>query len=63
MFNDPLSGEECSTLVSRLASCSFPFQCAHGRPSMVPVLDLGRGSAADISRPVSFRSWLDKRPG
>jgi DNA mismatch repair protein MLH3 len=40
MFNDTLSMEECQTLVSRLARCVFPFQCAHGRPSMVPILDL-----------------------
>lgn len=40
MFNDPLSIEECQALVSRLARCAFPFQCAHGRPSMVPILDL-----------------------
>ncbi|CAL5873939.1 uncharacterized protein PFLUO_LOCUS8224 [Penicillium psychrofluorescens] len=40
MFNDILSMEECQILVSRLARCVFPFQCAHGRPSMVPILDL-----------------------
>lgn len=40
MFNDPLSIEECKTLVARLSRCAFPFQCAHGRPSMVPILDL-----------------------
>ncbi|KAJ5718179.1 hypothetical protein N7488_003825 [Penicillium malachiteum] len=40
MFNDPLSLDDCKTLVSRLAKCAFPFQCAHGRPSMIPILDL-----------------------
>lgn len=40
MFNDPLSLEECEALVSRLSRCAFPFQCAHGRPSMIPILDL-----------------------
>ncbi|KAJ5907893.1 hypothetical protein N7495_000575 [Penicillium taxi] len=40
MFNDLLSTDECKTLVSRLARCAFPFQCAHGRPSMIPILDL-----------------------
>lgn len=59
MFNDPLTKEECATLVSGLASCSFPFQCAHGRPSMVPVLDLGRGGAEDVARSVSYKSWLE----
>jgi DNA mismatch repair protein MLH3 len=40
MFNDHLTIEECQSLVARLARCAFPFQCAHGRPSMVPILDL-----------------------
>lgn len=42
MFNDELSKEQCQSLVRRLASCKFPFQCAHGRPSLVPLVDLGR---------------------
>ncbi|BFZ64562.1 DNA mismatch repair protein [Saitoella coloradoensis] len=40
MFNDPLTTEECRVLVEALAGCAFPFQCAHGRPSMVPLVDL-----------------------
>lgn len=43
MFNDPLILEECSHLLDRLLQCAFPFQCAHGRPSMVPLVDLGDG--------------------
>lgn len=38
MFNDPLSLDQCRSLVSRLAACRLPFQCAHGRPSVVPLL-------------------------
>ncbi|KAJ4988227.1 hypothetical protein SVAN01_06323 [Stagonosporopsis vannaccii] len=47
MFNDELSLEECRVLVKKLADCVFPFMCAHGRPSMVPIVDMGRvgGSA------------------
>lgn len=41
MFNDPLTLDECSQLLDRLVRCAFPFQCAHGRPSMVPLVDLG----------------------
>ena len=44
MFNDELTKEECETLIHRLADCAFPFQCAHGRPSMVPLVDLGVGA-------------------
>ncbi|KAL2755331.1 hypothetical protein ACRALDRAFT_1094232, partial [Sodiomyces alcalophilus JCM 7366] len=40
MFNDELSPEECADLLRRLGRCVFPFQCAHGRPSMVPLVDL-----------------------
>lgn len=40
MFNDELTIEECRTLVKRLAKCTFPFQCAHGRPSMIPLVQL-----------------------
>ncbi|KAL4929543.1 putative DNA mismatch repair protein (Mlh3) [Aspergillus undulatus] len=48
MFNDVLSVAECRNLVQRLANCVFPFQCAHGRPSMVPLVD--------------FRGGLDHHP-
>jgi DNA mismatch repair protein MLH3 len=39
MFNDALAVNECQRLVMQLARCLFPFQCAHGRPSMIPILD------------------------
>ncbi|KAL8996410.1 MAG: hypothetical protein Q9169_004058 [Polycauliona sp. 2 TL-2023] len=42
MFNDELNHAECETLVARLAECKFPFQCAHGRPSMVPLVAVGQ---------------------
>ncbi len=45
MFNDPLTREQCSDLVQRVAACAFPFQCAHGRPSMVPLVHLGQNNA------------------
>lgn len=50
MFNDSLSIDRCQDLVIRLANCVFPFQCAHGRPSMVPLLDLG--SWTDFGSPL-----------
>lgn len=42
MFNDELDVEQCKRLITRLAACIFPFMCAHGRPSMVPLVDLGK---------------------
>jgi DNA mismatch repair protein MLH3 len=47
MFNDVLSMEKCKALVKRLANCSFPFQCAHGRPSMVALGGLGAWEPGD----------------
>lgn len=41
MFNDELSPGQSKVLIGRLAECIFPFQCAHGRPSLVPLVELG----------------------
>jgi DNA mismatch repair protein MLH3 len=41
MFNDVLSLRECEELMAGLARCAFPFMCAHGRVSMVPIGTLG----------------------
>lgn len=69
MFNDPLSQAECANLVKQLAECAFPFQCAHGRPSMAPLVDLGgddmahashKGTSAESYRR-AFRAWNVKR--
>ncbi|CAG7927279.1 unnamed protein product [Penicillium olsonii] len=55
MFNDPLDIGECRALLSRLARCAFPFQCAHGRPSMVPILDLRSVPDTTTSFPSSLK--------
>lgn len=39
-FNDTLSRDECHSLVASLSGCQLPFQCAHGRPSIVPLVDV-----------------------
>ncbi|KAJ8124708.1 hypothetical protein O1611_g8932 [Lasiodiplodia mahajangana] len=64
MFNDLLSRDECVALLKRLADCAFPFQCAHGRPSMVPLVDLGDNVAcmSDERKPTDsvwkrLRAW------
>lgn len=36
-FGDELTNHECQRLVGDLLRCTLPFQCAHGRPSMVPL--------------------------
>ncbi|KAK9457841.1 hypothetical protein V1511DRAFT_454378 [Dipodascopsis uninucleata] len=40
MFGDKLTKRECKSLIEKLSNCRFPFQCAHGRPSMIPLADL-----------------------
>jgi DNA mismatch repair protein MLH3 len=68
MFNDYLSPDQCQVLISQLAECAFPFQCAHGRPSMIPLVDLGSlEHAASIhvrkgdSVAATFRNWKTQR--
>ncbi|XP_023705296.1 uncharacterized protein LOC111863317 isoform X2 [Cryptotermes secundus] len=39
-FGDPLYPEECDVLLKNLSECQVPFQCAHGRPALVPIVDL-----------------------
>lgn len=40
MFGDALSLAQCQELIQKLKDCRFAFQCAHGRPSVIPVGDL-----------------------
>ncbi|KAH0620489.1 hypothetical protein JD844_021007 [Phrynosoma platyrhinos] len=39
-FNDNLTFEDCCRLMKSLSCCQLPFQCAHGRPSMLPLADV-----------------------
>jgi DNA mismatch repair protein MLH3 len=38
MFGDKLSFDDCKNLLDQLSRCRLPFQCAHGRPSIVPLV-------------------------
>ncbi|KAH3678381.1 hypothetical protein WICMUC_001398 [Wickerhamomyces mucosus] len=42
MFGSKLTKTECENLVRQLLNCKYPFQCAHGRPSIVPVCDISK---------------------
>lgn len=68
MFNDELTIDQCKTILSRLAECAFPFQCAHGRPSMIPLVDLGALKEQEVATSsfgwketesfgMSFKKW------
>lgn len=39
-FGDSLSRRECNELIQALAKCDTPFICAHGRPSIAPLVIL-----------------------
>ncbi|KAF1810205.1 hypothetical protein P152DRAFT_401737 [Eremomyces bilateralis CBS 781.70] len=68
MFNDALSVAECEDLVKRLGGCAFPFQCAHGRPSMIPLVELpacnegGQDTERGPSLGLQFRGANDGKP-
>ncbi|CZR69341.1 related to dna mismatch repair homologue (hpms2) [Phialocephala subalpina] len=55
MFNDELSKVQCEKLVRKLADCMFPFQCAHGRPSLVPLVDVGTLKSSDADEELVVR--------
>ncbi|KAG5123707.1 hypothetical protein JHK82_030444 [Glycine max] len=40
MFGDSLLPSECSLIVEELKHTSLCFQCAHGRPTTVPLVNL-----------------------
>ena len=35
-----MTKSECVDVIAQLAQCLLPFQCAHGRPSLMPLLRL-----------------------
>ena len=39
-FGDSLTIVECNAIIKSLAKCRLPFQCAHGRPSIAPLINL-----------------------
>ncbi|KAL3629906.1 hypothetical protein CASFOL_026218 [Castilleja foliolosa] len=56
MFGDTLLPSECSLIVEELKRTSLCFQCAHGRPTTVPLvnLDLLHDRIAKIGSPQSW---------
>ncbi|KAG0145886.1 hypothetical protein CROQUDRAFT_715884 [Cronartium quercuum f. sp. fusiforme G11] len=65
MFGDRLEREECKNMINQLGSTHLPFQCAHGRPTCVPVLGLGTeddelgGSQATGEEMKVDHRWVD----
>lgn len=42
MFGDPLNKQQATALLDALKETRLSFICAHGRPTLVPLLDLHR---------------------
>ncbi|KAI0353061.1 hypothetical protein OH77DRAFT_1554698 [Trametes cingulata] len=59
MFNDTLSLEQCKSLLDKLSVTSLPFQCAHGRPSLVPLVDVGGPSAHSVGAPINWGAFVE----
>lgn len=65
-FGDPLTHQECVELMEGLGQCSFPFNCAHGRPSMtplytVPVHELPNGTKPAFASPTPHHILKTKK--
>jgi DNA mismatch repair protein MLH3 len=71
MFGDRLTHDQSTRLVYQLAQTRLPFQCAHGRPSLVPLTAMGslgvgaksKGEAQARKvgrRRIDWGAWRDK---
>ncbi|CAL9735005.1 DNA mismatch repair protein Mlh3p [Monosporozyma servazzii] len=47
MFGDILTKPECEFLIHNLTKCFLPFQCAHGRPSVIPLTVINQTQSID----------------
>ncbi|XP_071577185.1 DNA mismatch repair protein MutL [Temnothorax nylanderi] len=58
-FGDKLTLEQCTNLVKLLKHTKFPNRCAHGRPTIIPVMEfseLGKRSARIPQKKLNFAS-------
>jgi DNA mismatch repair ATPase MutL len=72
MFGESMSLQQCQNLIEALAKCQLPFVCAHGRPSIIPLIDMAQKSTKqtdvvnitkDIARNrlETYQRWGSKR--
>nr|XP_019000858.1 uncharacterized protein I203_06500 [Kwoniella mangroviensis CBS 8507]OCF64319.1 hypothetical protein I203_06500 [Kwoniella mangroviensis CBS 8507] len=69
MFQDFLDLDQQSRLIAQLGQTRFPFMCAHGRPSMIPLVALQSpshtGRVKEIGkvwkREIDWKGWKAKR--
>ncbi|GJQ76379.1 hypothetical protein Trydic_g2097 [Trypoxylus dichotomus] len=58
-FGQKLTRNECVNYVNNLAKCHLPFQCAHGRPTLYPILELYRFDFDSIFRKTTKMASCD----
>lgn len=54
MFNDELDVNQCQDLLTRLSSCTLPFQCAHGRKCIFVLPDMPSWAANDTPVDIGY---------
>ena len=59
-FGDRLSSQQQRQLLQALARCQLPFQCAHARPSMLPLVMIKRADDAEQEACARRDSMLDE---
>ena len=58
MFGDTLTDSQCRNMILDLSKCDMSFMCAHGRPSVVPLIDL---NMIDVNNAANDNTMLDKK--
>jgi hypothetical protein len=58
-FGDELNILTCVNLLTKLSTCQAPFQCAHGRPSLAPIINLDRLCQVIDEKALSERKKLN----
>lgn len=61
MFEDRLSHDQCDRLIQQLSQTRFPFMCAHGRPSMVPLVILNEQQDKPVTKAKRKINWDNLR--
>ncbi len=55
-FGDELSKQHCQEIINDLAKCQLPFQCAHGRPTVLPLTNLVMASGRNKNHKLNLCS-------
>ena len=50
MFGEAMSQKRCEELIEALSKCRLPFVCAHGRPSIIPIIDMSQGQSHEETK-------------